>query len=213
MAKAPEIDIEQMFAPQAELSAYETMDCRDIYLALVKGALTRHGLPTDEENLTPLARDEHHHLGTHRKSLLREDPIVIPQGNSEREITMQTMAIIGSWEGVPDPKILATRVLLSTILANNNVAQLETHTFQEHEDLFLSASLNARDSSRNDRRIQNEKRLVAPVWAGNVSKTSEPSSHARERYPDSTFRDITPTKKRVPGIVIGNLSQLAIARA
>jgi hypothetical protein len=208
MAKAPGIDIEGLFVPELDLTAYETMETRELYLSLMKGVFAHQGLPTDERTLIPRFAGMYVTAPRDVRTYTDEE-IRVGEEDSQREVRIRTSAVKKRYAGIGWPWGPKASVALSTV-ENGKVVELFTGVSQEHQDLFLSAFLNVRNPL-NGKRLEKEKAVVPPLWAGNTNNTSEPVL-PRDRIKESAFRSITPAKKRVLGVSIEALGQLAAVR-
>lgn len=212
MAKAPEINVEQIFAPETDLATYETMEWRDMYLALMKGVFAHQSLPTDENTLTP-SFGGMYVAATEKARTTTDDEITIGEGDTERQVRVETGAVAKAYAGVDWPWGPLASVTLSTV-EDGKIIKLGAGTSQQRQDLFLGASLSVLDPLTG-KPTREDIQLVRSAWAGNTDNTSEPTL-PREiiKEAESLFRrDITVVEKRVVGVTLEGLGQLALVRA
>lgn len=209
MAKAPGIDVEQLFAPQADLTEYETMETRELYLSLMKGVFAHQGLETDERTLMPPFGGMYE-TAPGDPWTRTDDTITVGEEETEREVRIKTSAIGEVYAGIDWPWGPGASVALST-LEDGRVIELSTGASQQHEDFFLSATLSVKNPL-NGEQLGRQKLVVPIFWAGNVRNTSEPSLPG-DRIEKSALRNIRPAKKRVLGVGIEAIGQLAAVRS
>ncbi len=206
--KAPAIDVEQMFAPDADLTAYEAMDVRDIYLSLMRGVFTHQGLPTDDRTLTPPFVGVYVTAPSGVRTS-KEGKLRVGESDAERHIRVETQAVKEAYAGIDWPWGPSASVSLRT-MEDDQVVEYIVDAYQESQELLIGAFLNVRDPL-NDERVGKSRKLVDWVWAGNADGASEPAFSedvVRNMRRKNMLRNITPPKKRVLGVGVTLLDRL-----
>lgn len=213
VAQAPAVDIERMFVPEADLGPYETMDVRDIYLALMKGVFTHQGLPTDEGTLTPPFVGMYVTAPAGVRTT-KEGKLQVGGSGDEREISVETEAVKDAYAGIDWPWGPSASVSSRT-MEDGRVMEYVVRAYQESQELLIAAFLNVRDPL-NGERVGKARKLVNWVWAGNADGASEPAfneSVVQNMRRKNMLRNITPAKRRALGVGVALIDRLVDAPA
>lgn len=208
MAEAPGVNVEQLFTPEADLSAYESVTERDLYLTFVKSVFNHQGKSTDDHNIMPPF------VGTYVAALsnaaTKTDEKIQVLGNESRAMRVQTSAIEEQWAGLNYPWGPDAAITLSTI-DDEKLVRFTAGTVQNHQEFFIGARATFLDPLTG--KPESKTALVQSTWAGNTGNIGASEANARRVFQPQLFREMTATEKRVIGVALEGLGQLAVVSA
>lgn len=199
--------IEQLFAHETDLTPYEEMEERDLYLALMRSAFQHQGKAAEDKNI--MAPFYGVYTVALRGTETTTDDVVSASNGDGREFRVETAVIDGARAGIHWPWGPTAYITLSTI-EDSKIFSLGVDARQEHQELFLSAGA-AIKNPLTGKKVRKCK-LVQSAWAGNVSGT-EDFEDAKRVFKPRVFRELTPREKRLIGVAIEGVGQLAVTAA
>ncbi|HET7673544.1 MAG TPA: hypothetical protein VFK11_03475 [Candidatus Saccharimonadales bacterium] len=195
-------NMEQLFAPGADLSSYENKRERDLYFSLMGGAFQYQGKSAEASDLVAPFQ------GTY--GMVRDYPNAVTQTDDtvefeRQKIRIETEVVDGAYAGMSWPWGPTAHVALSA-LQGTKLVRFGVSARQEHQELFLSAGASMKDALTGKQ--EREHVLVKSSWAGNVGGTKA-SKDAKSVFKPIVFRKLTAREKRLFGVAMESLGQLA----
>jgi hypothetical protein len=202
-----ELDFEALYTPEADLSVYESLTERELYLTLMRSAFNYQGKPADDDSIMA----EYHtvYLAASNSAVSKTDRTIKVEGEDRPDVRLQTSVIDDAYAGVANPWGPSASIILS-VIKDGEVIRLNAGGIQEHQELLLDAVATTCDPLTS--KVTEELFVVERTWAGNVGDTKA-SKDARAYFEASAFSELTPEEKRIFGVAIEGLSLAAAAPA
>ena len=183
MGRLTTVDTEKLFATGLDLTPYENLEWRDLYLAVMKGVFVRHGISAEEHELIVPNQGITTNITNHhsKEKAGKFD-------NWGREVKVHTALIPGRYgymEGTFGPSAVA----IASTRENDVDVALKVHACQENDELSLSAVVSFTDP-KTHKKVQRDKTSI------------------RE---SGESRRLNRAQKRTIGVVVAGLGRLTAA--
>lgn len=203
--------IEQLFAPEANLTSYEGMSGRDLYVSFMRGAFRHQGKPAEDSDI--MAGFSGIYVAAPNNAVTNTDETISAGEDDEEAIRLETGILDKAYAGAGRPYGPSAHVRVST-MDDAKTVSFGVSARQDGQELFLDASAVIIDPLTQ--KDEKKSTLFGFVWAGSVKWIGsdggcEASEAARRRFKPSVFREMTKREKRLVGVTLESLGQLATA--
>lgn len=201
MIELKEVNLEQLFVPESDLTKYASMDERDLYIEFMKTTFGYQGKRNSDNDVMAPFRGIY--IPASDNSKTTTDKSLQLQDGLDQITRVQTSIVDDAYAGVGAPWGPNSKVTLSTV-HDDVIVALSTVAQQENEELVVFAqSKIINPLNQEELEVEN---IVPPCWMGNVENVD--AEHiSRTFIIEKAFREITPEEKMTIGINIEALDR------